>query len=194
MRSSLLPVVVAFVSLPAVAAPPAAQDAESMPTSAPSKAVEMSREPAEGGLQKVTVDLDGDGKAEVTNFVRPRTDGPDLVLRKDVDLNRDGRIDVRTTFDDGGLRVDETMDQDFDGRADWIDHYIAGRRSYAEVDTDFDGVFDLFKYYEGGVVRRKERDTNHDGRIDAWEYLDEKGSVVKTGRDTDGDGKMDVRE
>jgi hypothetical protein len=27
-----------------------------------------------------------------------------------------------------------------------------------------------------------------------WEYLDEKGAVVRMGRDVDGDGVMDVRE
>lgn len=154
----------------------------------------MARKPVDGGLTEVTVDLDGDGRAEVTNYVRARTDAPDLVLRKDVDLNRDGRVDVRSVFDDGGLRVEENLDQDFDGRADWVDHYINGKRSYAEIDTNFDGVFDVFKYYENGLVRRKERDSNGDGRIDTWEYLDGGGNVVKTGRDIDGDGKMDTRE
>lgn len=168
--------------------------APSASSSAQPRAVEMARKPVDGGLTEVTVDLDGDGRAEVTNYVRARTDAPDLVLRKDVDLNRDGRVDVRSVFDDGGLRVEENLDQDFDGRADWVDHYINGKRSYAEIDTNFDGVFDVFKYYENGLVRRKERDSNGDGRIDTWEYLDGGGNVVKTGRDIDGDGKMDTRE
>jgi hypothetical protein len=110
------------------------------------------------------------------------------------DLNLDGKVDVRTTFDDAGQRVKEEMDGDFDGRTDWVDHYISGKRTVSEVDTDFNGTFDLFKYYENSKVRRKERDTNADGRVDAWEYLDENGTVVKTGKDVDGDGKMDVRE
>ena len=55
-------------------------------------------------------------------------------------------------------------------------------------------VFDLFKTYEQGVVRRKERDTNGDGKVDFWEYLDEKGNVLKTGKDLDADGVMDVRD
>lgn len=190
MRPVLLLSPLLLCASPAFAAPQAAT-----PTPAQSgKAVEMSRKPSESGLTEVQIDLDGDEKADLTNFVRERPGSTDLVLRKDVDLNRDGKIDVRTTFDDAGLRVEETMDQDFDGRADWVDHYISGKRSYAEVDTNFDGTFDLFKYYEGGLVRRKERDTNGDGKIDFWEYLDEKGSVVKTGKDVDGDGKMDVRE
>lgn len=146
------------------------------------------------GLTQEQVDLNRDGRAEITNFYRERVDAPRLLLRKDTDLNLDGKIDVRTTFDDGGQRVQEEMDGDFDGRTDWVDHYISGRRTVSDVDTDFNGSFDLFKYYENGKVRRKERDTNADGRIDAWEYLDDAGTVIKTGRDIDGDGKMDVRD
>ncbi len=145
------------------------------------------------GLTEVKVDLNRDGKAEITNYFRERTEGR-LLLRKDTDLDHDGRIDVRTEFDDGGQRVKETYDGDFDGRADCVDHFIAGKRTYSEVDTDFNGTFDLFKYYESGVTRRKERDSDGDGRVDMWEYLDAQGVVVKTGKDIDGDGTMDTRE
>lgn len=164
------------------------------PTSAPSKAAELSSTPTADGLTEVKVDLNGDGKVDVVNYFRDRADAPRLLMRKETDLNRDGKIDVRTTFDDGGLRVQEDMDGDFDGRADWVDHYISGKRTYSEADTNFDGTFDTFRYYEAGKCRRKERDTNGDGRIDLWEYLDEGGVVVKTGKDLDGDGKMDVRD
>lgn len=144
------------------------------------------------GLTEVSVDLNGDSKAEIINYYR-MADGNKLLLRKDVDLNRDGRIDVRSSYDEAGLRVQEEMDGDFDGRADWVDHYIAGKRTMSEVDTDFNGTFDLFKYYENSRVRRKERDSDSNGKIDFWEYLDEAGSVTKTGRDNDGDGVMDER-
>lgn len=190
MRPVLVAVSLLLLVAPAFAAAPSA----STDATKPGTAVEMARKPSESGLTEVQIDLDGDSKADLTNYVRERPGSSDLVLRKDIDLNRDGKIDVRTTFDDAGLRVEETLDQDFDGKADWVDHYISGKRSYAEVDTNFDGSFDLFKYYEGGLVRRKERDADGDGKIDFWEYLDEKGAVLKTGRDVDGDGKMDVRE
>jgi hypothetical protein len=144
------------------------------------------------GLTQVEVDLDGDKKPEIVNYYR-MSEGSKLLLRKDVDLNRDGRMDVRTTFDEAGLRVQEEMDGDFDGRVDWVDEYIQGKRSMTKVDTDYNGSFDLFKYYENGRVRRKERDTDGNGKIDFWEYLDEQGAVVKTGRDKDGDGVMDER-
>jgi hypothetical protein len=143
------------------------------------------------GLVEVKVDMNTDGKPEIVNYYRERTDAARLLVRKDTDLNQDGRIDVRTEYDDAGQRVKEQIDADFDGRADWVDHYIGGKRTFTEADTDFNGTFDLFKYFESGVVRRKERDSDGNGKIDAWEYLDEQGVVMKTGRDVDGDGAMD---
>ena len=77
------------------------------------------------------------------------------------------------------------MDGDFDNRVDWIDHYKGGRRVMKSI-PDYNGAMDLFKYYENGNLRRKERDSKGDGRIDFWEYLDESGTVLRTGRDIDG--------
>ena len=152
------------------------------------------RPTADGSLIEQQIDLDGDGDADVYNFWQERSDGPRLLVRKESDLNRDGKIDVRTSFDASGQIVLEEMDGDFDGTVDWTDHYQGGKRTLSEVDTNYDGAFDLFKIYESGRVSRKERDTNNDGRTDFWEYLDAEGNVVKVGRDVDGDGVMDVRE
>lgn len=154
----------------------------------------LSESPTEDGLTEQKVDLDGDKVADVSNFWKERSDGPRQLMRKDSDLNRDGKVDVRTWFDNAGQIEKEEMDGDFDGRVDWADHYRGGKRVLTEVDTDHDGAYDLFKVYEEGKVRRKERDTNGDGRLDFWEYLDEAGKVVKVGRDVDGDGVMDIRE
>ena len=154
----------------------------------------ISMAPAEEGLTRQAIDINGDGTADVYNYMREREDAAALMVRKETDLNWDGRIDVRAWFNDTGELTKEEMDGDFDGRVDWVDHYQGDRRVMSEVDTDFDGTFDLFKYYEGNAVRRKERDSDHDGRVDFWEYFDEQGNVVKTGKDLDGDGVMDVRE
>ena len=75
-----------------------------------------------------------------------------------------------------------------------------GHPVMTEVDTDGNGKMDQFSYYEspsmGATPRitRKERDTNGDTLIDIWERFDENGVVNRTGRDTDGDGKMDERD
>jgi hypothetical protein len=154
----------------------------------------LSERPAAGGLVEQLIDINGDEQADVFNFYRVRSKASRLLVRKELDLNWDGKVDVRTWFDEDGAIEKEEMDGDFDDRVDWIDHYKGGRRVMSEIDTDYNGSLDLFKYFENGKLRRKERDTTNDGRIDFWEYIDDNGQVLRTGRDLDADGVMDVRE
>lgn len=149
--------------------------------------------PSEDGLVLAEVDIDGDGSPDIYNRYRELEGGGRLLVEKELDLNRDARVDVTSFYDEEGTLIREEMDGDFDSRVDWIDHYQGGRRVLSEVDTDFDGTFDLYKYYEGGELKRKERDTDGDGKVDYWEYF-EGGEVSKVGRDIDGDGQMDIRE
>ncbi len=149
------------------------------------------------GLILQEIDLDRDRQADVFNYYVEREVSKDRdLVRKELDGNRDGRVDSITYFNDEALIEREEMDADFDGRFDWIDHYQNSQRVMSEVDSDHDGKMDVFAYYEGNPARitRKERDTNADGNIDFWERFSENGMVTKTGRDTDNDGKMDVRD
>ena len=147
------------------------------------------------GLVEQQIDINNDGTGDVFNYYQEREDGaPRLLVVKKVDLNWDGNIDVETAFDEDGNIVKESMDGDFDGRPEWVDHYQGNIRVMTEIDTNYDGKADLFRYYENGIVRRKEQDTDNDGAIDFWQYLDENGIVTKFGRDLDGDGTMDLRE
>jgi len=150
--------------------------------------------PAEEGLVLVEVDLNADGVVDVFNYFRERSQAERLLVRKELDLNHDSRIDIWSFFAENGELTREEMDGDFDGKIDWVDHYQADTRAMTEVDTDYDGQFDMFKYYENGLISRKERDTSGNGKVDFWELFDEKGNVVKTGRDTTGDGVMDTRD
>jgi hypothetical protein len=154
----------------------------------------LSERPTGDNLVEQQVDLNGDGVAEVWNFWKERKDGPRQLIRKESDLNWDGKVDVRSWFaEDGSLEIQE-WDGDYDGRVDWKDHYQGGVRVLSEWDTNNDGRYDEFRMYENGRVRRKERDTNGDELVDVWEHLDDSGKVVKTGRDIDGDGVMDERD
>jgi len=154
------------------------------------------RELPEQGLIQQEVDLDVDGKPEIVNYFRQRSEDR-LLVKKEVDLNHDGRIDLISYFDDSGKLKKEQMDSDYDGSFDWTDHYRDGKRVMSEYDTETDGKPNVFKYYEvaEGQTRlaRKERDTDGDGKIDVWERFDAEGNVIRTGKDTDGDGKMDER-
>ena len=145
----------------------------------------------EGDLRKVTLDLNGDKRADVFNYYKAG-DAPDseLMVRKEIDLNFDGRTDVTQTWDDGRMTKEE-IDADFDGRKDWTDYYdVEGARSHAEWDTDFDGRPDLTRYFKEGKLSKVEMDTDGNGAVDYWEYY-EGGVMKRSGWDTDGDGKID---
>jgi hypothetical protein len=153
----------------------------------------------EEGLTLVEVDLDINGQADIFNYYREREDAPRILVKKEVDLNYDGRVDVISYFDIRGDLEREEMDGDFDGTFDTTDYYKDGSRVMSERDTSFDGRPNVFSYYdasggERGKITHQERDENGDGQIDYWLRFDSSGNVIKTGRDLDGDGKMDVRE
>lgn len=154
----------------------------------------ITQTPVEDGLVRVDVDLDGDGRPDVMNFQRPRAGAAPLIVRKETDLNRDGRVDVRSFFGETGQIDREEMDGDFDGTFDWVDHYQGGRRVMSEVDTDYDGSTNIWSYYDGNVITRQERDEDGNGLVDYWIRFDAEGNAVRTARDLDGDGKMDVRD
>ena len=146
----------------------------------------------EGNYTRVAVDVDGDGSVDIWNYYASKDAvGDRQPVRREIDLNRDGRPDVVSHFS-GDILVQEEIDADFDGQTDWVDFYEEGQRARSEWDTDFDGRADLYKYYNRGMVERIERDAllPRDGRIDYWEYY-ENGIMQRAGRDIDGDGKID---
>ncbi len=142
------------------------------------------------GFRQVTLDVNGDRAADVTNYYRAG-EGEDsaLLVRKEIDLNFDGKIDVTQIWKDGDM-TQEQIDADFDGRKDWTDFYSAGERIRAEWDTSFDGTPDLIRYYESGKLARLEMDTTGDAKIDYWEYYED-GVMQRSGWDLDADGKID---
>lgn len=141
------------------------------------------------------LDVNADGQPDVWSFSVTDT-GPDgapteRLVRKQLDLNGDGRVDVAQAFDDDGRLVREALDLDFDGRIDQLNHYDAkGQLTRKERDLDSDGRADLWHLFEQGQLVRKERDVNGDGKIDYWEYW-EAGAIDRIGEDLDADGQVD---
>ena len=148
----------------------------------------------EAGLVIQKIDLNGDKTADITNHYKVRDDGSRILIYKTVDMNWDAKPDVFTWFDPTGEITKEAMDGDFDGIAEWVDHYKKNILVFSEIDTNFDGTYDLYRYYEHEKIKRKEYDTDGNGKIDYWQYFDDEGNVQKIGRDTDGDGEIDTRE
>lgn len=147
----------------------------------------------EAGMKIQKIDINGDGQVDVVNHYKEREDGTQVLMYKSVDMNWDGKTDVQTWFNINGEIEKEAMDGDFDGLTEWVDHYKGNKLILSEIDSDFDGKFDLFRIYKSERLEEKRYDRDGDGKIDYWQYFDANGTLLKTGKDTDGDGEVDVR-
>lgn len=157
------------------------------------------------GATSLRADVNSDGMVDITVWSR---DG--RVIRKDYDLNSDGRADLYSFFDASGALSQEEIDADFDGKVDWVDRYQGGARVTSETDTDFDGNMDVFAQYAPGRESKKnpyglslkERDVDGDGEIDYCTRFpvgktlvyDEREENVVQLRDTNGDRNPDYWE
>jgi hypothetical protein len=113
---------------------------------------------------------------------------------RETDANFDGRVDITRFFDEQGRvrRVED--DYDFDGKVDVVALYREGEVTEDVLDTNFDGRTDTWRNYRGGRVATSMRDSNSDGVVDLWEDFDERGTLVRTRSDADGDGQPDAED
>lgn len=151
--------------------------------------------PPPAANEKVTEkDTNGDRTADVWVYAvkEPGADGQERerMVRKELDINWDGRVDITTYYDAREEREREAMDLDFDGKVDSVYFYEKGINTRRERDLNGDGRPDEWNFYERGKLARKERDSNGDGRVDYWEYW-ENDRVDRIGEDVDGDGNVD---
>lgn len=147
-----------------------------------------------GNEKIVEYDLNHDQRADVWSFsvARKGEDGKefDALVRKELDINWDGKVDISRSYATNGQLEREELDLDFDGKIDQVNIYESGVLVKKERDLDYNGSPDLWVFFEKGQIGRKERDTNADGKIDYWEYW-EGEQVDRVGEDLDGDGNVD---
>ncbi len=120
------------------------------------------------------LDLNQDRKSDVWSY-RIITRGPggtrrELLLRKELDINGDGRVDVIRFYDADERLVREAVDLDFDGSVDQLNHYHQELIVLKERDTDGDGQADEWRHFAQGKPIRRERDTDGDGLPNAVEH------------------------
>jgi hypothetical protein len=117
-------------------------------------------------------------------------EGQERVVRKERDLNGDGKIDIWEAYDEDGNVSKQVCDLDFDGKPDLVVTYEKGLLVKKELAPGFDGMARTVAYFENGKLVRKERDRSGAGKIDTWEYY-ENGELDRIGYDDDGDGQVD---
>lgn len=142
------------------------------------------------GETSVALDSDGDGTPDLWRFSVLVAEGQERLVRKERDLNRDGRVDAWETFDGEGRFAKLVFDMDFDGKPDLVVTYEKGQLVKKEYAPGFDGMARTAAFFENGKLVRKERDTKGTGKIDTWEYW-EGGALDRIGVDLDGDGEVD---
>ena len=124
-----------------------------------------------------TLDKDGNGQPDIWSYKRENQTTP--ILRA-LDLNNDGRHDVRSHYNEKGDMFKEEIDGDFDGLVDIVDFYQANVRIECHIDTNTDGVFDIFRFYKNNVLYKQDQDIDLDGKIDISYFYDEKGKLIPT--------------
>ncbi len=121
--------------------------------------------PSAGSDETMTAfDLAQTGRPNLWKYTRRGPDGKDVVVRRERDLNGDGRVDVWEYYDDAGNLEKQVVDLDFDGKADVIMYFERGQMVRKEMAFGFDGKPRSIAYYEKGKLVRKEKDENGDGQ------------------------------
>jgi hypothetical protein len=146
----------------------------------------------EGDLTVKMFDLFHTGRPDVWEYYKTVTDPATgrsrlRLVRKEMDLNDDGKVDVTRYYDENEKVVKEELDLDFEGKVDEVIYFDdRGLPTKKEV-LDANGRPNLWKYYENGQMVRIERDTKGTGKVDTWEYWVD-GKLDRIGVDTVGDG------
>jgi len=138
------------------------------------------------------LDVDKDGNIDclwAQNLKDPKK--PITLWRKD-DLNFDGKYDIEQYYNNGIISR-ENMDLDFDGIFDAHHHYDEGMISKSEYSMNSKGKIDLWLFYKAGAPVKKEVDTNKSGKADYFEFYKD-SKIDRIGRDSDGDGIIDIWE
>jgi len=145
-------------------------------------------------------DVSLDGQPDVWGYYKeiPDPGNPKILtkvlVKKEADLNFDGRKDILREFDDEGVLRREEVDLDFDGKLDEIVVYEKGILKQKQIFRTGSSRPFIWKFFEEGKMSRMDRDDNSDGRADYCElwYAGEK--LSKRGWDKDGNGECDYWE
>ena len=152
-------------------------------------------QPSAGEEHVQTYDLHRTGKPDVWVYSVTTQDASgrpvERRVRKEADLNGDGRVDIVYFFDADGQVTKETLDLDYDGKVDDTLYFEKGKKVRSEKDLDGDGRVDTWSYYDANEkLVRKVRVVMGTGKVDYWEYW-ENGAIDRIGEDLDGDGQVD---
>ena len=115
----------------------------------------------------------------------------EILTCKQVDLNRDSKVDVVYYYDDKGTQATmEEADLDFDGQVRSQHLLRGGQEGPPGAGHELRPPRRHLEVLRGREAGSHRADTNSDGKVDAWEYY-EGGKLDRIGYDTTGSGKVD---
>jgi hypothetical protein len=141
------------------------------------------------GDEVVREDANGDGKPDVMTVYEGGTK-----VCQWLDFNFDGVCDTWLYFTPKGQVRRREVDYDRDGRIDETTNFAGTRIQDRQRVTTLVGKIDTWQYFENGQLTRAERDTNGDGIVDQWwEYpkRNQAAACPLIHSDMDGDGRPD---
>lgn len=112
------------------------------------------------------------------------------LVRRELDLNFDGKTDFVRHYDVRGNIARDEVDTDFNGAYDRVAYYSSNVITRRDIDADENGVIEESRFYVSGQLFRIERDENQDGQTDYWQFFNE-GVLTRAGYDRDGDRIID---
>lgn len=140
------------------------------------------------GEEVVREDANGDGKADVITV----SEGG-IKACQWLDFNFDGVCDTWLYFTPRGQVRRREVDYDRDGRIDETTNFVGDRIQERQRVMTLVGKVDTWQHFENGQLARAERDTNGDGIVDQWwEYpkrAETECPLIHS--DMDGDGRPD---
>jgi len=119
----------------------------------------------------------------------------EVLARKDVDENSDGRNDYREYYDHNGRMIKSEEAVDGAGCLNMSWYYDESQFPVrAEKDADADGQPDIWYYYKDSRLTNVCEDTNHDGKPDVWEEFGAAEEMIRRSKDLNFDGVPDIKE
>ncbi len=111
-----------------------------------------------------------------------------------MDKNGDGNSDEWLITGFTLKKKEFKKDKNYDGRIDYREIYKDDRLKMVEVDFDYNGTFETVAQYdtETGFQILLEKDTNNDGKFDVRATYDDKGRPLSKEIDKDFDGSFDI--
>jgi antitoxin component YwqK of YwqJK toxin-antitoxin module len=152
------------------------------------KQIEPVYDKTTGKLQLLKYDSNNNGKPDTFSYM----DGA-RVLRIEMDLDEDGKIDRWEYYDDKQKVVKVGFSRANDGKEDaWSFTGPDGTIDRIDYSTNRDGKVTRTEHFEKNALTTAEEDTDEDGKIDKWETYQD-GHLTSVAFDTIHRGTPDRR-